>query len=86
VAYYIVDGENGPRFLESSGGRLPLPEGAVEVTEEEYQQRLGELRAVAEERAAEFHRDAEEQAGGDVAALVAAGVSEETAARLAGRV
>ncbi|MGY5034348.1 hypothetical protein ACWC9U_26525 [Streptomyces sp. 900116325] len=82
---YWVLYENGViARIEATGNEVQAPEGGQLLTQEEYEQRLQQWQEandahVAELKAADRARQTE-----DYEALVAAGLPEATAARLAG--
>jgi hypothetical protein len=84
VRYYRTPGGAIGEIRESHPGSTPLPEGAVELTEQEWQQEMADWQAakdahVADLRAADAARQQE-----DYEALRAAGLPEATARRLSG--
>lgn len=62
----------------------PLPEGATELTEEEYGAELADVEAARQEHAEELVAADEANQRADYDALIAAGVPEATASRLSG--
>lgn len=84
VRYFRSPAGSIGEITESHQGITPLPEGAVELTEQEWQQEMADWQAakdahVADLRAADAARQQE-----DYEALRAAGLPEATARRLSG--
>lgn len=58
MPYYI--GPDDQQFLTTSGV-LPPPDGFTEVTAEEYEQRLAAQRTIAEQKAADWWAEQEDE-------------------------
>lgn len=84
VRYYRTGRGVLGEVTESHAEVTKLPAGAAEITREEYEQQAAQLAGDREQRHAAIRQAEAERAQGDVAALVAAGVPETTARRLAG--
>jgi hypothetical protein len=89
VLYYQHDdGSVSQRTLSSSGEEEPAhpepPDGATEITAEEYAQALAEIDAERQQALAAQAAAEEQQRADDYNALIAAGVPAATASRLTG--
>lgn len=84
IYYRFPDGSVAERIVTGGDGDVTPPEGAVEITEEEYRAALAAIEEqIEQERQAQ--REAEQaRIKADYEALRALGVPEETARRLTG--
>lgn len=86
TVYYRYD--NGAYSATTYEGMEPSdvvpPEGATEITQQEYEDGVAEVEAANAAAAAELEAADRQRACDDYAALIAAGVPEATARRMSG--
>lgn len=82
--YRFADGSiEAVEITGERGDHIP-PEGATEITEEEYESTLADIRAAREARRAQQQQEDEARTRADYEALRSLGVPEGTARRLSG--
>ncbi|AXE76020.1 hypothetical protein [Streptomyces atratus] len=81
--YRYADGSVSEREY-SGDGEPDVPEGASEITQQEYEEAKAALDAEQAEHVAAIDAEAQERARQDYEALIAAGIPPETAARMSG--
>ncbi|KAA9379597.1 hypothetical protein F5972_08040 [Microbispora cellulosiformans] len=84
IRYFRLPG-GGVELVDQEGGAPYVPpDGAVELTEEEYRQELAAIEAARQAYQEQQEAEATAKAREDYLALKAAGLPEETARRLSG--
>ncbi|MFD1937564.1 hypothetical protein ACFSKW_39465 [Nonomuraea mangrovi] len=81
---YVAYASGAVAFVESNEETISLPDGTKEITRQEYEARLAELKAANAKHVAALRADDERRTREDYEALSAAGVQEATARRLSG--
>lgn len=84
IYYQFPDGSVAERTVSGGTGDVEPPEGAVEITKEEYEAALAVIEEERERKRQEEKDAAEARAREDYEALRALGVPEETARRMSG--
>ncbi|WP_406501609.1 hypothetical protein OHA04_27745 [Streptomyces sp. NBC_01590] len=82
--YRHADGSYSTVTFSGTEGHATPPEGAVEITEAEYNEGVAAIEAANAAKVAEEEAAAQERARLDYEALIAAGIPPETAARMSG--
>lgn len=84
TVYYMFD--NGSVASRTVTGSEPpaLPDGAVEITQAEYEQELAAIQQAHDDAVADVEAAEAQQREDDYNALIAAGIPEATARRMAG--
>ncbi|MFF4179735.1 hypothetical protein [Streptomyces sp. NPDC001750] len=82
--YQHADGSYSTVTVSGVEGPVTPPEGAVEITEAEYNSGVAAIEAANAAQVAEQEAAQQEQARQDYEALIAAGIPPETAARMSG--
>lgn len=83
IYYQYEDGSVAHR-VTTGGAKPATPEGATEISEEEYRAALAAIEDANRERAEERRAEEQARAKADYEALLAAGIPEETARRMSG--
>ncbi|WP_406501814.1 hypothetical protein OHA04_34455 [Streptomyces sp. NBC_01590] len=82
--YRHADGSFSTATFSGIEDPVTPPEGAVEITETEYNEGVAAIEAANAQQAAEQEAAEQERARQDYEALIAAGIPAETAARMSG--
>ncbi|MEU5834456.1 hypothetical protein ABZ820_12400 [Streptomyces diacarni] len=84
IYYRFPNGSVAERTVTGGADEVTPPEGAVEISEEEYRAALAAIEEANEQRRQEQEAEAEAQRKADYEALRALGLPEETARRITG--
>ncbi|WP_327421697.1 hypothetical protein OG763_14230 [Streptomyces sp. NBC_01230] len=82
--YWVLYEDGALARIEAIGDEVKVPEGGQLLTEEEYEQRLQQWQEANDAHVAELKAADQARQTEDYEALLAAGLPEATAARLAG--
>lgn len=84
IYYQFGDGSVAERVVTGGTGTPTPPDGAVEITEAEYQAALATIVDENQQGRDDLEEEEQARAKGDYDALIALGMPEETARRLSG--